>query len=140
MTKVMSTCPGLNLVTPRLFEEKRGYIVFGIASFGNSVLPSDPLQVVGTLCMQLLLQFYSDSFENLQVFRTWSEDVHIVWISSLDFFLLLFYAPTFGNVEGAYCFRLVRASVCLFKIYLNTVLKFHIWIPHKKLCPELLKS
>ena len=23
---------------------------------------------------------YADSFENLQVFRSWSEDVHFVWI------------------------------------------------------------
>ena len=47
------------------------------------------------------------------------------------------YAPNFDNVEGAYCFWLVRAcvcpSVCPFKIYLDTVLKFHIGIPHQKL-------
>ena len=41
-----------------------------------SVRPSVPRQVVGTLCMQLLLQFYSDSFETDQVFRSWSENVH----------------------------------------------------------------
>ena len=45
-----------------------------------SVRPSVPLKVVGILCMQLLLQFYANSFETLQVFRSWSEDVHIVWI------------------------------------------------------------
>ena len=27
-----------------------------------------------------LLQFYDDSFETLQVLRSWSENVHIVWI------------------------------------------------------------
>ena len=31
-------------------------------------------------CMQLLLQFYSDFFKILQLFRSWSEDEHIVWI------------------------------------------------------------
>ena len=30
--------------------------------------------------MQLDLQFYSDSFETLQASKSWSEDVHIVWI------------------------------------------------------------
>ena len=32
------------------------------------------------LCMHLRLQFYADSFETLQMFSSWSEDVHIVWI------------------------------------------------------------
>ena len=30
--------------------------------------------------MQLVLQFYAASFETLQLFRPWSEDVHIIWI------------------------------------------------------------
>ena len=58
---------------PRLFEEKRRDIVFGIPSFRPSVLPSvlpsfRPPNIVGTLCAQLLLQFYADSFETLQMF------------------------------------------------------------------------
>ena len=36
--------------------------------------------VVGTLCAQLLLQFYADCFETLQMFLSWSEDMHVVWI------------------------------------------------------------
>ena len=40
--------------------------------------PSAAFQVVGIMCMQLLLQYYADSFETLQVLRSWSEDVHIV--------------------------------------------------------------
>ena len=36
--------------------------------------------IVGTLCAHLLLQFYIDSFETSQVFWTWSEDLHVVWI------------------------------------------------------------
>ena len=30
------------------------------------------------------------SFKTLQVFRSWSADVHIVWIQSSDYYLLLF--------------------------------------------------
>ena len=64
-------------------------------SFLHSVLPSvlpsvhlsfrpsfRPPNVVGTLCAQLLLQFYADSFETLQMFLSWSEDMHVVWILS----------------------------------------------------------
>ena len=43
-------------------------------SIRHSILTSS-LQVVGILCMQLLLHFYADYFETLQVFRPWSEDV-----------------------------------------------------------------
>ena len=53
------------VIVPRLFEEKRRDIVFGFPS----VLPSfHPPKVLCTLCAQLLLQFYADSFENLQMF------------------------------------------------------------------------
>ena len=55
----------LFLFVPRLFEEKRGKIVFSIPSFHPSVRPSVPLQVVGILCMQLLLQFYANFYETL---------------------------------------------------------------------------
>ena len=65
------------VIVPRLFEEKRRDIVFGIPSFRPSVLPSfrpsvlpsfRPPNIVGTLCAQLLLQLYTDSFETLQMF------------------------------------------------------------------------
>ena len=60
---------GKPIFVPRLFEEKRRDIVFGIPSFRPSVLPSfRPPNIVGTLCAQLLLQFYADSFETLQMF------------------------------------------------------------------------
>ena len=58
-------------------------------SFRHSVLPSvlpsvfpsfRPPNVVGTLCAQLLLQFCADSFETSQMFLSWSEDMHVVWI------------------------------------------------------------
>ena len=58
---------------PRLFEEKRRDIVFGFPSF------RPPIGVC-TLCAQLLLQFYSDSFETLQMSSSCFEDVHVVWI------------------------------------------------------------
>ena len=61
------------IFVPRLFEEKRRDIVFGFPSFRPPI-------VVCTLCAQLLLQFYSDSFETLQVFSPWFEDMHVVWI------------------------------------------------------------
>ena len=65
------------LFVPRLFEEKRRDIVFGFPSFCPSVRP--PIGVC-TLCAQLLLQFYSDSFETLQMSSSCFEDVHVVWI------------------------------------------------------------
>ena len=71
-----------NLIVPRLFEEKRRDIVFGIPSFRPSVLPSvlpsvfpsfRPPNVVGTLCAQLLLQFCADCFE------TFTDVLVMVW-------------------------------------------------------------
>ena len=35
---------------------------------------------VGTLWAQLLIQFYTDLFETLYMFSSWSGDVHMVWI------------------------------------------------------------
>ena len=62
-------------------------------SFWLSVLPSvlpsvrpsfrpsfRPPIGVCTLCAQLLLQFYSNSFETLQMSSSCFEDVHVVWI------------------------------------------------------------
>ena len=56
-------------------------------SFRLSVRPSVspsvfPPKVLCTLCAQLLLQLYADSFETLQMFLSWSEDMHVVWILS----------------------------------------------------------
>ena len=66
-------------IVPRLLEEKRRDIVFGFPSV-RPVFPS--LKVLCTLCAQLLLQFYADSFETLQMLLSWSEDMHVVWILS----------------------------------------------------------
>ena len=35
---------------------------------------------MGVLWAQLLLQFFTDLFETLQMFSSWCEDVHVVWI------------------------------------------------------------
>ena len=68
---------------PRLFEEKPRDIVFGFPSFLPSFrLSFRPPKVLCTLCVQLLLQFYADSFETSQMFLSWSEDMHVVWILS----------------------------------------------------------
>ena len=58
---------------------------------------------------------------------------------SADFFQIKFFMPpTLEKLKGHIAFGLsVRAcvcpSVCPFKIYLDTVLKFHIWIPIQKI-------
>ena len=48
------------LVVPRLYEEKRGDLVYGILS-----VPPLP-QAVDIMCMDLLLQFYYDCCETLR--------------------------------------------------------------------------
>ena len=56
--------------------------------FRPSISPSfRPPTEVGTLWAQLLLKFYTDSFETSLVFWSWSEDMHVVWIYSADYFL-----------------------------------------------------
>ena len=79
----------ISVIVPRLFEGKRRDIVFGFPSFRPSfrpsVLPSfRPPIGVCTLCAQLLLQFYFDSFETLQMSSSCFENVHVVWIKSSD--------------------------------------------------------
>ena len=44
--------------------------------------------------------------------------------------LQLFYALNFEEVDGAYWFRVVCASVHSSKTVHARVFKFHIWIPH----------
>ena len=43
------------------------------------------------------------------------------------------YAPNFEEVDGAYWFQVVRASICLSGTVHARVLKFHICIPHGKI-------
>ena len=67
----------------RLFEEKRGDIVFG---FLWCVVHSSEF-IVGTLWAQLLLQFLTNPSEILQLSSSWTEDVHVLFTESLNFFL-----------------------------------------------------
>ena len=46
---------------------------------------------MGSLWMQLLLQFLTNLFETLQAFLSWSEDVHLVWGLSSLFFINFFH-------------------------------------------------
>ena len=46
---------------------------------------------------------------------------------------LLYYAPNFEEVVGAYWFRVVRVCVHSSKTVHARALKFHIWIPHGKI-------
>ena len=49
--------------------------------------------------MDLLLQFYFDSFETLLVFRSWSENVHIIWALSSDYVLSLFSRKELSHIN-----------------------------------------
>ena len=86
---VLSFCP------PPFRRKAEGH------SFWLSVLPSvlpsvlrsfRPPIGVCTLCAQLLLQFYSDSFETLQMSSSCFEDVHVV----LDIILRLIFDTFFA--------------------------------------------
>ena len=81
-----------------------------------------------TLCVlwaQLLLQLWTDHFETLQVFFPWYEDVHVVWIELLDYFLSLFphcelnhfspqYISTSCECNSSYSFILIILKLCMF--------------------------
>ena len=51
----------------------------------------ESVYVVGTLWAQLLLQFWTDPFETLQVFLSWSEDMHVLFTESFSFFFFFFF-------------------------------------------------
>ena len=46
---------------------------------------------VGTFWAQLLLPFWTDPFETLQVFKSWSEDMHVSFTESLSFLFFFFF-------------------------------------------------
>ena len=52
------------------------------------------------LWAQLLLQFYTKLFEILQVFLSWSEDVHVLLGLSSHHFLSIFF-PLFQRFSGS---------------------------------------
>ena len=51
-------------------------LFWNLASFGAYIL----LKCIkdGTLCAQLLLQFYTDQFDTLQAFLSWFSDVQVI--------------------------------------------------------------
>ena len=82
-------------LSPAFSKKSRGtwFLAFrhSVRPSFRPVLPSfRPPIGVCTLCAQLLLQFYSDSFETSQMFRPCFEDVHVVWILSSDQCFTLF--------------------------------------------------
>ena len=50
---------------------------------------------MGSLWTQLLLQYFTDLFGTLQVFLSWSEDVHLVFGIILPLFFINFYDLVF---------------------------------------------
>ena len=51
----------------------------------------ESVYVVGTLWAQLLLKFWTNPFETLQVFLSWSEDMHVIFTESLSYFFFTFF-------------------------------------------------
>ena len=99
-------------------------------SIQHSVLPTvRPPKVVGTLCAQLLLQFYADSFEILQMFLSWSEDMHMVWILSSDYFCHFLRKLNLSHFLGVFTIKVNRKWVpCVrtsFYSFMPILLKLH---------------
>ena len=90
--------------------KKRGDIVIGLPYCRTSVvLYFRPPKVVGTLCAQHL-QFYADPFETFE-FLSWSEDVHVVWIYSSDYYIYLFIHKFNLLIFRRYTFKVNRQWV-----------------------------
>ena len=60
---------------------------------------------MGTVWVQLLLQFYNKRFETLQVFLSWSEDVHVI-LELSSYYLLSTFFPFFDVVLGLISIRI----------------------------------
>ena len=66
-------------------------------------------------------------------------DIHLMKLITNYFSNCIFstkhnsYAPNFKEVDGAYWFRVVRASVRSSRTLHARILTFHIWIPHGKI-------
>ena len=82
------------LIVPDLFQVKQWDIVFGIPSF---CLSFHPLSSSRYLVFATPLTIYAKSFESLQVFRSWSEGVHMFRYNPQIILLL------FSQVEISHC-------------------------------------
>ena len=60
---------------------------------------------VYTLYRQLLLQFLANPFETLQLFSGWSEDMHIVFSGSWNYFFLHFNLDIFSSLYATDMYR-----------------------------------
>ena len=86
--------------------------LYGCLDHGLKVLFGHNPQII-------FLQFYADSFETLQVFRSWSKDLHIVLAYSSDYFCYFFYKMNFQAFQGGtsfvdlLCFCSVLCLLCL---------------------------
>ena len=59
---------------------------------------------MGTSCVKLLFQFYADCFETLhELFCSWSEEVHMFWILSSDYFCYLFDRMSLSPFRHYFC-------------------------------------
>ena len=109
-------------------------------SFRLSFRPSfRPPKVLCTLCAQLLLQFYADLFETLQMFLSWSEDMHVIWILSWDYFFSLFPQFELSHFLGVFTIKVNRYLVPCVRnssySFMPIPLKLHKWFVHGlKIC------
>ena len=85
------------------------------AFFFNSFFSCDTMPRTG-LWAQLLLQFYTKLFEILQVFLSWSEDVHVLLGLSSHHFLSTFFH--FFNVFQ------VPISIKIYTLWVQLILQF----------------
>ena len=83
-----SSCAcGFNIIFKSLFIII--IIIIIIFQLVNSIHFSASQMHRYTLCAQILLQFYSDLFESLQIFFSGAEDMHVVLTYSSNHYLLL---------------------------------------------------
>ena len=74
---------GLDIILRLLFAtfvHKLKLVALGIYYYQSESL-------VGIVCAQLLLRFYANTFETLQMFYSWSIDVHIMGYNPQFYFL-----------------------------------------------------
>ena len=75
-----------------LFAYNPNIILFQVETFFRRPY-IESQYIVGILCAQLLPQFNANCFETLQM--SWSENVHIFWILSSNYFCFLFHKLLF---------------------------------------------
>ena len=64
--------------------------------------------------LTVLFQSFFFFFKNLQVFRSWSEDVHVVWTNSLHLFTKSFFGISDARVGSLFYLDLFETCRCFF--------------------------